>query len=63
MARTKKSTEPVCVWTLDRDNWGDSWDTACGEKYVFIDGGPRENGQRFCGYCGRFLKERQERAA
>jgi hypothetical protein len=28
------------------------WDTACGNKFVFNDGTPTENGQRWCGYCG-----------
>jgi len=39
-----------CDWT--RDDFDDSWDTSCGEKWQFTDGGPAENHQRFCGYCG-----------
>jgi hypothetical protein len=39
-----------CVWTFDEDT--DSWDTSCGEKWVFMDGGPVENRVSFCHYCG-----------
>jgi hypothetical protein len=45
-----------CEWRLDADEHGDSWDTDCGHKYQFFDGGPIENGQRYCGYCGKPLK-------
>jgi hypothetical protein len=54
MARTKKQTGPICEWTEDTDDG--SWDTACGHRFQFTDGGPKENGQQFCGYCGRSLK-------
>lgn len=59
MARNKTHDGPVCVWTLDAHT--DAWDTACGETFVFLTDGPRENGMRFCGYCGRELKEVSER--
>ncbi len=39
----------ICEWTEDEDG---NWDTECGEKHTFIDGGPRENGAKFCCYCG-----------
>jgi hypothetical protein len=42
-----------CVWTNDPDD--DSWDTACGEKFVFNDGTPIENDFYFCPYCGKHL--------
>ena len=44
-----------CIW---RDSEGDgNWDTSCGNLYFFVEGGPTENGQRFCGYCGGRLIE------
>jgi hypothetical protein len=44
------------LWALDSDvDWGDSWDTACGEKFTFIDSGPEDNKMRFCPYCGGAL--------
>lgn len=46
-----------CTWTLDDDYDGPSWDTACGEKFVFIDGGPMDNRVRYCPYCGEALEE------
>lgn len=61
MSRTKKQPGPECVWTLDADEWnGDSWDTACGHKHQFMEGGPRENNHAFCAYCGRALVARKE---
>lgn len=41
-----------CTWRFDDGYDGESWDTSCGEKFVFIDGGPIQNSLRFCCYCG-----------
>lgn len=38
-----------CRWT-ERENG--PWETGCGEAFEFLDGGPAENDQRYCGYCG-----------
>ena len=39
-----------CQWSEDEDG---NWDTACGEKFCFVDGsGPKENKARWCLYCG-----------
>jgi hypothetical protein len=46
-----------CAWTLDEHD--DSWDTACGNKFQFTDGGPIENDQKFCGYCGLKIRSRR----
>lgn len=43
-----------CAWELDEHDG--SYDTECGQKFVFIEGGPRENEMRFCCYCGGKLK-------
>jgi hypothetical protein len=43
-----------CRWHEDVESG--SWDTDCGHRFEFIDDGPAENGQRFCGYCGRALE-------
>lgn len=51
--KTKRNREPYCVWT--HDGREDAWDTGCGQKFQFNDGGPRENGFRFCCYCGACL--------
>lgn len=38
-----------CVWAEDIEG---NWETACGEMFTFIDGGPEENRVKFCHYCG-----------
>lgn len=42
-----------CTWTQDPDfEMGDTWDSSCGEKWSFIDGGPEHNRVRYCHGCG-----------
>lgn len=55
-----KDRKPVCRWAYDETS--DAWDTGCDEKFVFIDGGPSENGAKFCFYCGKPLIEKKEQA-
>lgn len=43
-----------CHWTEDENG---AWQTACGHTFEFNDGGPVENEQQFCGYCGLRLHE------
>ena len=43
-----------CCWTPDDD--AGAYNTACGNKYLLIEGTPAENGMRFCCYCGGALK-------
>ena len=38
-----------CQWTEPENG---PWETQCGEVFEFIDGGPVENDQHYCGYCG-----------
>jgi hypothetical protein len=42
----------TCEWTLDSNPDDSIWQSACGEAWVFTDGGPDENGVRFCQGCG-----------
>lgn len=44
-----------CVWTRDAD-YGDVYDGACGVKWEFTDGGPRENKANYCPSCGGRVK-------
>lgn len=44
-----------CTWV--HDEWEDSWDTTCGEKFQLTEGTPRDNGMKYCCYCGGELKE------
>ena len=38
-----------CGWKQDQDG---NWWTSCGKGFTFVDGGPVENGFKFCPYCG-----------
>ena len=59
-AGKKKAAVERCVWT--EDTWyGEVFDTDCGEKWVFETDGPKQNGMKFCCYCGKPLKEKRER--
>ena len=47
-----------CKWVETVDFDGEvSWDTECGQKFCFIDGGPKDNNMNFCCYCGGELIE------
>ena len=47
-----------CEWA-ESDPWGvepGTYDSACGEKWSFTDGGVAENGVKFCHNCGKPVK-------
>lgn len=48
----------ICVWQEDCNGL---WGTSCGHNFEFNDGTPRENGARFCLYCGHALRQRSYR--
>lgn len=56
MARTKKYATPRCRWQETMGPDEDFWHTACGEDWVFPEGGPNENKMNFCPMCGRPMK-------
>ena len=56
--RQEKRVE-FCRWTWDDEKWS----TGCGEAFCFIDGGPSENGMKYCTYCGKRLIEAEERGS
>lgn len=49
---------PTCKWRYDESSC--SYDTGCGQKHCFIDGGPKENDHHFCPYCGHTIEEVNE---
>ena len=49
----RKIKPEKCIWNDD-----DGWQSACGDSFWFEDGGPRENGFKFCPYCGKELVEK-----
>lgn len=50
-AKPASKPETRCRWTQDERHG--HWTTACGHAFEFYDGGPLQNGFRFCPYCGR----------
>lgn len=45
-----------CIWTEDEIEFGEWW-TTCDKAFYFIDGGPKDNGMKYCCYCGKRLVE------
>lgn len=45
----------VCIWT--RDNEYGYFSTGCGETFCLEDGTPKQNGLKFCCYCGSKLEQ------
>lgn len=52
VAAEKDAIKP-CEWAEDCEG---CWDTSCGNKFFFTDGGIEENGCKFCHYCGHPVK-------
>lgn len=50
--------ELTCTWTEDDEG---TWNTTCGNAFVFNDGGPKENDSSYCCYCGGKLIEAKVR--
>ncbi len=41
-----------CSWVYFENDIEEYWETGCGEKYSFNDGGLKENGVNYCFKCG-----------
>lgn len=52
----RQAMERECEWTRDSDFESEVWNTACGNAFIFTDGGPAENDAKFCCYCGGKLR-------
>jgi hypothetical protein len=48
-----------CQWTPEDDD-NDTYASACGELWSFIDGGPVENNIRFCHGCGKLVEVKEK---
>lgn len=57
-ARAALAEPEFCEWTYD--DTLDRYDTSCNHAYCFSDGGVSENGQKYCGYCGKPITEVKE---
>lgn len=48
--------KPFCVWRVhDEVHMPDTYETTCKNAFLFADGGPDDNGFKYCPYCGREL--------
>ncbi len=43
---------PEGVYTYDN-----TWVTSCGDEFILNEGAPKENGFKYCPYCGDKIKE------
>jgi len=53
--RLQQERSGICNWTYEDNN--NYWQTDCGDEFVLEDGTPKDNGMRFCVYCGKPLAE------
>ena len=54
---TYVQTAHTCDWREDED--GNYW-TACGRGFSITEGTPKQNGMKFCCYCGKPLTTHKE---
>lgn len=47
--------ESPCTWSFDSE--GEYYDTMCGQAYTIIAGTPKDNGMKYCTYCGHPIVE------
>ena len=57
--RTHLASPPeVCQWTsVNDEHMPDTYESACGDMWSFIEGGINENNIRFCQGCGKKVIE------
>lgn len=48
-------TDDVCEWNLE-DEEANLYLTGCQQRQLLFDGTPKENGYRYCPYCGKKIK-------
>ncbi len=62
VAEFVRGEKKKCRWVLE-DDWDyPNWNTACGQSFVFENGGPKENDCKFCPFCGGILVIEQLKA-
>lgn len=58
IAALEAAQRPDCRWIADGDGCEiEAYDTSCGERFAFNEGGPADNKAAFCQYCGGKLIE------
>lgn len=56
-AQEQPAPVPSCEWHEDEDG---IWETSCGQSWTFPEGGPEDNGMKFCHQCGKHLIARPQ---
>ena len=46
-----------CKWKFHDDEYGDYWETECGQSWCYNEGDLKDNGVKFCHSCGKEIKE------
>lgn len=49
----------ACTWLLDDEQDLGAWQSSCGQAWMFTEGGPAENGVRYCQGCGKPVRIEQ----
>ena len=45
-------SESICKWVASESDWGDFFETTCGNTFQFTVDGVTENQFKYCPYCG-----------
>jgi ssDNA-binding Zn-finger/Zn-ribbon topoisomerase 1 len=59
-AYPKVDNPDVCLWKYVYDEYGDRWETNCGEAFIFEIATPKEHGYNYCPKCGRPMEQSQD---
>ena len=58
MTDEKQADTANCHWHQDDEG---NWETGCNELFIIPEGGPNDNGMKFCCYCGgRLVADRRK---
>ena len=48
----------TCTWTFDEnDDMTAYYETECGQAFILTEGTFKDNGMRFCCYCGKEINQ------
>lgn len=53
----KIADQIYCDWEQDDPSEDETWETACGNLYILLEGTPKGNDYNFCPGCGRHIRE------
>jgi hypothetical protein len=53
---TNEVEKTFCTWTPAEEGYPEEYESGCGERHWFNNGGPEENNFEYCPFCGKELK-------